>query len=207
MARKAVTPKKKKANPPKRTKPTTPPAQGGDNPSAREDQFIRERTTPLTPKGNPPPAIRERGIPGGEDALEPHTADTRRDLMDEYRRRQRERQPPPPAYPREAFGPGVNVDQFSVRWSGKVEATSTGSFQFQTASNDGVRVWINGVLVINNWTNHATTTNNSAAIALTGGTCGRSCGARFCSSCSEVPVHTTSMRSSSADRRASGAVN
>ena len=67
-------------------------------------------------------------------------------------------------------GPGVNADQFSVRWSGKVEATSTGSFQFQTASNDGVRVWINGVLVINNWTNHATTTNNSAAIALTGGT-------------------------------------
>ena len=67
-------------------------------------------------------------------------------------------------------GPGVNADQFSVRWTGKVEATSTGSFQFQTASNDGVRVWINGVLVINNWTNHATTTNNSAAIALTGGT-------------------------------------
>ena len=67
-------------------------------------------------------------------------------------------------------GPGVNADQFSVRWSGKVEATSTGSFQFQTASNDGVRVWINGVLVINNWTNHATTTNNSAAIAMTSGT-------------------------------------
>ena len=105
MARKAVTPKKKKANPPKRTKPIAPPAEGGDNPSAREDQFIRERTTPLTPKGGPPPAIRERGIPGGEDALEPHTADTRRDLMDEYRRRQRERQPPPPAHPREAFGP------------------------------------------------------------------------------------------------------
>ena len=67
-------------------------------------------------------------------------------------------------------GPGVNADQFSVRWSGKVEATSTGSFQFQTASNDGVRVWINGVLVINNWTSHATTTNNSASIALTSGT-------------------------------------
>jgi YVTN family beta-propeller protein len=67
-------------------------------------------------------------------------------------------------------GPGVNADNFSVRWSGKVEATSTGSFQFQTASNDGVRVWINGVLVINNWTSHATTTNNSASIALTGGT-------------------------------------
>jgi mono/diheme cytochrome c family protein len=67
-------------------------------------------------------------------------------------------------------GPGVNADQFSARWSGKVEATSTGSFQFQTASNDGVRVWINGVLVIDNWTSHATTTNNSPTINLTGGT-------------------------------------
>jgi mono/diheme cytochrome c family protein len=64
-------------------------------------------------------------------------------------------------------GPGVNSDQFSVRWSGKVEATSTGNFQFQTASNDGVRLWVNGVLVISNWTNHATTNNNSAVIPLT----------------------------------------
>ena len=67
-------------------------------------------------------------------------------------------------------GPGVNSDKFSVRWSGKVKASSTGNFQFQTASNDGVRVWINGVLVINNWTNHATTTNNSASISLVNGT-------------------------------------
>jgi len=64
-------------------------------------------------------------------------------------------------------GPGVNADMFSVRWSGKVEATATGNFQFQTASNDGVRLWVNGVLVINNWTSHATTTNNSAVIPLT----------------------------------------
>ena len=64
-------------------------------------------------------------------------------------------------------GPGVNINQFSVRWTGKVEATSTGNFQFQTASNDGVRLWINGVLVINNWTNHATVNNNSGTIALT----------------------------------------
>ncbi len=99
MARKAVTPKKR-ANPPKRTKPIAPPAEGGDNPSAREDQFIRERTTPLTPKGGPPPAIRERGVFGGEEALDQAPAEKRRELMDEYRRRQRERQPPPPAHPR-----------------------------------------------------------------------------------------------------------
>ena len=68
-----------------------------------------------------------------------------------------------------APGPGVNKDGFSVRWTGLVEATVTGAFQFQTVSNDGVRLWVNGNRVINNWTNHATTNNNSAAITLTGG--------------------------------------
>jgi YVTN family beta-propeller protein len=63
-------------------------------------------------------------------------------------------------------GAGVNADQFSVRWSGMVEATVTGDFQFQTASDNGVRLWIDGVLVIDNWTSHATTTDSSGVIAL-----------------------------------------
>jgi len=67
-------------------------------------------------------------------------------------------------------GTGVNKDKFSVRWSGTVEASSTGAFQFQTNSDDGVRLWVNGVQVINNWTNHSATTNSSATISLTGGT-------------------------------------
>jgi hypothetical protein len=33
-----------------------------------------------------------------------------------------------------------------------------------------VRLWINGVLVINNWTSHATKTDTSVSIALTNGT-------------------------------------
>jgi YVTN family beta-propeller protein len=64
-------------------------------------------------------------------------------------------------------GPGVNNDSFSVRWTGKVEATSAGSYTFQTTSNDGVRLWINGALVVDNWTNHATITNNSPVISMT----------------------------------------
>jgi hypothetical protein len=64
-------------------------------------------------------------------------------------------------------GSGVNKDGFSVRWTGKVEATATGKFTFQTVSNDGVRLWVNGTLVVNNWTNHATATNNSPVITLT----------------------------------------
>jgi hypothetical protein len=64
-------------------------------------------------------------------------------------------------------GPGVNTDGFSVRWTGKIEAIVSGNFTFQTTSNDGVRLWINGALVVDNWTNHATITNNSPVITLT----------------------------------------
>jgi YVTN family beta-propeller protein len=63
--------------------------------------------------------------------------------------------------------PGVNANQFSVRWTGFVESPSTGSYQFRTRSNDGVRLWINGTLVIDNWTAHGTTDDTSATIALT----------------------------------------
>ncbi len=66
-----------------------------------------------------------------------------------------------------APGAGVPADNFSVRWTGTVEASSTGSFTFQTNSDDGVRVYVNGTLVINNWTAHSATLNTSAAIAMT----------------------------------------
>jgi mono/diheme cytochrome c family protein len=65
-------------------------------------------------------------------------------------------------------GGGVAADQFSVRWSGLVEATATGNFQFRTKVNDGVRLWVNGVLVIDNWSNRTTVAEfTSANIALT----------------------------------------
>ncbi|MSQ91474.1 MAG: DUF1929 domain-containing protein [Gammaproteobacteria bacterium] len=66
-------------------------------------------------------------------------------------------------------GAGVNADNFSVRWRGQVEAISTGNYQFQTQSNDGVRLWVNGVLVIDNWTSHATIDDSSGVIVLSGG--------------------------------------
>lgn len=64
-------------------------------------------------------------------------------------------------------GSGIVNDAFSVRWTGKVEAISTGNYTFQTTSNDGVRLWINGILVVDNWASHATATNNSPVIAMT----------------------------------------
>ena len=65
---------------------------------------------------------------------------------------------------------GVAADDFSVRWFGQVEAPVTGGYQFQTLSDDGVRLWVNGVQLINNWTDHAATTDTSVSINLTAGT-------------------------------------
>lgn len=64
---------------------------------------------------------------------------------------------------------GIGADQFSVRWEGTLRATETGNYQFQTVSDDGVRLWVNGVQIINNWTNHAATTNTSGNVALVAG--------------------------------------
>jgi hypothetical protein len=63
----------------------------------------------------------------------------------------------------------LNASNFSVRWTGEVQAPVAGSYVFSTTSDDGVRLWINDVLVINNWTNHSSTTNNSSAISLNAG--------------------------------------
>jgi YVTN family beta-propeller protein len=63
---------------------------------------------------------------------------------------------------------GLPADNFSVRWSGSIEAVSSGATQIQTVSDDGVRVWINNQLVIDNWTAHAPTTNTAAVNMVAG---------------------------------------
>ena len=47
-----------------------------------------------------------------------------------------------------------------------MQAPASGNYTFTTESNDGVRVWVNNQLVIDNWTDHATVTNTSAAVPL-----------------------------------------
>lgn len=54
---------------------------------------------------------------------------------------------------------------FSVRWTGWVQAPATGEYTFYTLSDDGVRLWVNGVLVINNWSIHGAT-EDSGTITL-----------------------------------------
>jgi len=65
-------------------------------------------------------------------------------------------------------GTGLGVDHFSVRWTGQVEALFGQTYTFFTTSDDGVRLWVNGQQVINNWTDHGPT-ENSGTIALAAG--------------------------------------
>jgi glucose/arabinose dehydrogenase len=63
---------------------------------------------------------------------------------------------------------GIGVDTFSVRWTGQVEPPVSGTYTFYTQSDDGVRLWVNGQQIVNNWTDHGST-ENSGTIALTTG--------------------------------------
>ncbi len=58
--------------------------------------------------------------------------------------------------PDEALG----EDNFSVRWTGEVEAAFTETYIFYTNSNDGVRLWVDGQQLVDNWTDHENTENS-----------------------------------------------
>ena len=64
--------------------------------------------------------------------------------------------------------PSISVDTFSIRWTGAIRADATANFTFYTLSDDGVRLWVNGVQVINNYTIH-TATENLGTIGLVAG--------------------------------------
>ncbi len=59
-------------------------------------------------------------------------------------------------------GPGspVGNNNFSVRWAGKILPLYSEQYTFFTNSDDGIRLWVNGIQVINNWTDHSVKEDN-----------------------------------------------
>jgi alpha-D-xyloside xylohydrolase len=51
--------------------------------------------------------------------------------------------------------PEAPPDQFGVRWTGRLRAPETGEYDLATVADDGVRLWLDGKLVIDDWTQHA----------------------------------------------------
>ena len=49
----------------------------------------------------------------------------------------------------------VAPDTFSVRWTGRVLPATDGTWTFYVSSDDAVRVWVDGRLVVDDWTPHA----------------------------------------------------
>lgn len=49
---------------------------------------------------------------------------------------------------------GVGSDRFSVRWVGEVETGPPGEYVFATEADDGVRLWVGGKLIVDDWTVH-----------------------------------------------------
>jgi autotransporter-associated beta strand protein len=64
--------------------------------------------------------------------------------------------------------PTIGADTFSVRWTGFVRPTTSETYTFYTVSDDGVRLYVNGQLLIANWTDHGPT-EDSGSIALVAG--------------------------------------
>ena len=59
--------------------------------------------------------------------------------------------------------PAISVDTFIVRWTGQVQPQFSQTYTFATRSDDGLRLWVDGVLLIDHWANGATNTHNYAA--------------------------------------------
>ena len=57
---------------------------------------------------------------------------------------------------------------FSIRWTGQIEGQYDETYTFYTNSDDGVRLWINGDVVIDNWTDHSATANNGTYVLKAG---------------------------------------
>ncbi|NJN54887.1 MAG: hypothetical protein HC804_09105, partial [Anaerolineae bacterium] len=60
----------------------------------------------------------------------------------------------------------VSTDDFSVRWTRTVQF-APGTYRFTATTDDGVRLWVNNQLVINNWVNQTVTTK-TADLSLSG---------------------------------------
>jgi mannan endo-1,4-beta-mannosidase len=66
-------------------------------------------------------------------------------------------------------GTGIGSDKFAVVWTGKVLPRYSETYSFTSTTDDGVRVWVNGKLIIDQWGHSRPGRTFSGNIALTAG--------------------------------------
>jgi len=64
--------------------------------------------------------------------------------------------------------PGLGANDFSIRWTGQIQPLYSETYTFSTVSDDGVRLWVNGEELVNDWTDHGAFTD-TGSITLTAG--------------------------------------
>jgi hypothetical protein len=68
-----------------------------------------------------------------------------------------------------APAPGIGPDTFSIRWTGRVRAQYSETYTFTTFTNDGVRLWVEGELLVDKWVQQSGGIEWSAQVALQAG--------------------------------------
>ena len=64
---------------------------------------------------------------------------------------------------------GGTSDNFSIRWSGNLNVSTAGVYTFSTVSDEGTRLTVKGLQVIDNWKDQTVTTKTTTGITLTAG--------------------------------------
>jgi beta-glucosidase len=64
--------------------------------------------------------------------------------------------------------PGIPADDFSARWTGKLVPAISGKYRFGAIADDGVRIYLDGKLIAEDWTEHAPTTVTGEVTLLAG---------------------------------------
>jgi hypothetical protein len=62
----------------------------------------------------------------------------------------------------ESPSPGIGPDRFSARWTGRIMADAQGTYYFKTYSDEGVRLFIDNIRVIDNWNPHLPAFDNGS---------------------------------------------
>ena len=63
---------------------------------------------------------------------------------------------------------GMGNNTFSVRWTGQVEPLYNELYTFRTLSDDGIRLWVDDTLIINQWNDHSATYHTGSIVLQAG---------------------------------------
>jgi len=64
--------------------------------------------------------------------------------------------------------PAIGADTFSVRWEGNWNFATSGVYEYKVTADDGIRLYLDGTLLINQWRDQAPTTYTAQAAVTAG---------------------------------------